>query len=237
MKVAAIIACAMEEELAPFLARASDVRVALPPRSDRDPQRFYMATLGGLQVALIRSGIGTTNAAAAAQRALDYFDSPVYLIAGTTGGLSSEVNVREIIAATVARYFDADATVFGYEPGQVPRMPSYYESPLVVPPGTADRVGEVTSGNSFVTSRNVEDARSRFPGALAADMETAGAAQVCHLFDVPWLSLRAVSDLCGPAANQEFHVEAKTAAELSYQATIKYLLHAGEGEGPLKPRG
>ena len=224
LHVSAIIACAMEEELAPFLKHSKDIRVALPPRSGNDTQAFYLASLGGVQIALVRSGIGLTNAAAAAERALENFEAPLYVLAGTTGGLREDVAVREVVAATASRYLDADATAFGYKPGQIPQMPVQYESHLSVPEGTANWVGEVVSGNSFVTAHNVGDARSRFPRALAVDMETVAAAQVCYLHDIPWLSLRAVSDLCGPAAGQEFHVQVETAAELSYRAVRKFLL-------------
>ncbi len=222
-QVDAVIACAMEEELAPFLAAASQVEEALQPCSAADPQRFYLATLAGSRVLLVRSGIGLTNAASAATRALENYSTPLFLIAGTTGGLPASVNVRDVVAGTSTRYFDADATAFGYQPGQIPQMPALYESEAPTVPTMADHVGEVISGNSFITAENVGDARTRFPGALAVDMETAAVGQVCHIRGIPWLSLRAVSDLCGPLAGQEFHVEVETAARLSCEAVMEYI--------------
>ncbi|MFT0761935.1 5'-methylthioadenosine/S-adenosylhomocysteine nucleosidase [Actinomyces sp. F1_1611] len=221
MRVAAVIACAMTEELEPFLARAQHVSEVGGPASSRDHQRFYRAELAQRPVALVLSGIGLVNAAGAATVALAHFSTDRYLLAGTTGGLGTRVQVRDVVAGTRARYFDADATGFGYEPGQIPQMPAEYVG--LEAPAFATHAGLVLSGNSFVQADIAEQTRARFPGALAVDMETAAAAQVCYQHGVGWLSLRAVSDLCGPEAGQEFHVGAEVAAELSAQAVERYL--------------
>lgn len=219
--VTAIIACAMKEEMAPFLEGSGEVRTALAPRGPADFQSFYTAKLGGRDVALVRSGIGLANAAAAAERSLAHFDTDLYLLAGTTGGLAFQVEVGDVVAGTRALFFDADATAFGYQPGQIPQMPVDYRSATAPPNGV--HTGTVLSGNSFVTAATADRRRQQFPGALAVDMETAAAAAVCLLHGVDWMSLRAVSDLCGPRADQDFHMEADRAAALSFVAVSQYL--------------
>lgn len=227
-----VIACAMEEELAPFLEGSDDV-VELPwQRSKNDHQHFYAATLEGTRVLLVRSGIGLANAAAAATRALSGTSPTAYIIAGTAGGLATKVSVRDVVAAVNATYFGADATAFGYAPGQVPQMPERYSTELQLPSNCANWVGQAVSGDSFITAANVSEIRERFPLALAVDMETTAAAQVCHLFGVPWLSLRAISDLCGPLAGQEFHVEVDEAAHRSYVAVRRLLTSKEWGKSP-----
>lgn len=224
-QVRAIIACAMPEEIAPFLTAASDVNPApqtrLQPASAVDTQQFFTATLADHPVALLCTGIGLLNAARGAMRALDVWDTPAYILAGTTGGLASEVEVGNIIAGTKTSYFDADATAFGYQLGQIPQMPARYFGDITPPTGA--RAGLVLSGNSFVMAEHAERVRDQFPGALAVDMETAAAAQLCYAAAQPWMSLRAVSDLCGPEAGQDFHMELDAAAELSCQAVSGWL--------------
>lgn len=85
------------------------------------------------------------------------------------------------------------------------------------------RVGQVVSGDSFVTAANVGSMRAEFPQALATDMETAALAQVCFGEGVGWVSVRAVSDLCGPRADQDFHMDSTRAARFSYEAVRAYL--------------
>lgn len=221
-----VVACAMKEEIAPFLEAASsvsEVEFANHPSG----LQAYRADLWGKEVLLLRTGIGLTNAAVAATLACQAVRPSLYILAGTIGGLAADVSVGQVIIGTSARYFDADATAFGYQPGQIPQMPAQYESGDWAQklPGSADvqtiasgGVGLVLSGNSFVTGQTTSRVRETFVGARGADMETCAAAQVCASFAVPWLCVRAVSDLCGPAAGQQFHIEADQAAAFSSQA-------------------
>ena len=126
----------------------------------------------------------------------------------------------------------ADATAFGYALGQIPRMPVDYSSSeraaarcdalagLVNHPV---RVGRIVSSDSFCTEQVAEPMRQRFPDAMGADMETCAIAQVAWNCGVDWISLRAVSDLCGPGADQAFHMDGERAAAHSAEAVRAYL--------------
>lgn len=221
----AVIACAMPQELAPFLEHATEIKPILRPLRQKGVQKFYTAKIGGTPVVLAQSGIGLVNSAVAATRILEHFNPKLYVLAGTTGGLASHVKVGDVIAGTSALYFDADATAFEYELGQTPGMPTEYraETAGFLVPTTAELSGLILSGNSFVTAGTAKETRKSFPGALGVDMETAAAAQVCYLYNQNWLSLRAVSDLCGPSAHQEFHMGVEPAAALSFEAADKLL--------------
>lgn len=85
------------------------------------------------------------------------------------------------------------------------------------------RRGRIVSSDSFCTEANVGPMRERFPDAIGTDMETCAMAQVCWSSDVDWISLRAVSDLCGPTADQAFHMDGARAAAHSAQAVRAYL--------------
>ena len=51
--------------------------------------------------------------------------------------------------------------------------------------------------------------------ALATDMEPAVLAHTCHLYDVPFRSVRGISDLCGPHADKDFKTHVDDAADRS----------------------
>jgi adenosylhomocysteine nucleosidase len=74
------------------------------------------------------------------------------------------------------------------------------------------------AGDAFVTAPLAAPMRERFPGALSADMETTASARTAEALGVPFVALRAVSDLCGPAAGQQFHLELDQVAETSARA-------------------
>ena len=82
---------------------------------------------------------------------------------------------------------------------------------------TPIHTGQVSASNSFVTAPQVGPVRAKFPSVVAVDMETAAAAQVCFAFEVPWISLRAVSDMCDPDAADVFVGGAPDAAQVSFE--------------------
>ena len=82
------------------------------------------------------------------------------------------------------------------------------------------RCGTIATGDSFITEANVSAVRSAFPTALAAEMESAAAAQVAFLSQVPFLAVRCVSDLCSPEGQDVYHGNAAVCGALSAAATI-----------------
>ena len=185
-----------------------------------------------ITVLVVTSGIGLANAASATARALTLVDAPIVIAAGTTGGLARDINVGDIAVGTTAIYGQADATAFGYAMGQVPQMPVDYTSSDAAVARLAElpaliahtvREGRIVSSDSFCTEQVADPMRERFPDAIGADMETCAMAQVCWSSSVDWISLRAVSDLCGPSADQAFHMDGQRAAGHSAEAVRAYL--------------
>lgn len=234
-----LIACAMKEEAEPFLGAlprtggvsTGEVSTVSPqvPHGFRGPTDFHTGTLMGMPVVVAVTGIGMTNAALAMTLALSQMTPRAVVFAGTTGGLGQNVHLGDVIVANSAIYHDADASDFGYTPGQIPQMPAVYEAdaPLVAASesslraaGISFHAGQVSSSNSFVSGAQVEPVRQRFPDVLGVDMETSAGAQVCWSFHVPWVSLRAVSDLCDPNAGEVFDASAPPAYQRSFEATL-----------------
>lgn len=195
-------------------------------------QSFVLGELDGHPILVVTSGIGLVNAAAASARALMMVKPGMLIIGGTTGGLGQSLEVGYVVAGTSASFSRADATAFGYAYGQVPGMPVDYHCGEAVLDQVAALgnhcahqiwAGQVVSSDSFVTADTVDSVREGFPHALGADMETAAIAEVCWSTNTNWVSLRAVSDLCGPQAGQDFHIEAELAAQISCDAIRAFL--------------
>jgi adenosylhomocysteine nucleosidase len=77
------------------------------------------------------------------------------------------------------------------------------------------REGLMISGDQFVDAALVGPVREQFAGALATDMETTAIAQVAHVYGVPFLAVRGISDLCGPAGADDFLTHVDDAADRS----------------------
>ena len=219
IRIDAIIQAAMDMEAAPLLHALTPIGDDETPQAllagTHKTQRYALGELDGKTVLVVTSGIGLANAASATARALTLVDAPIVIAAGTT-----------------AIYGQADATAFGYAMGQVPQMPVDYTSSDAAVARLAElpalithtvREGRIVSSDSFCTEQVADPMRERFPDAIGADMETCAMAQVCWSSSVDWISLRAVSDLCGPGANQAFHMDGQRAAGHSAEAVRAYL--------------
>lgn len=238
MQVDAVIIAAMPDEAQPFIDRSSEVG---------EPRRvgnatFWRVGLGGHPVLLVQSGIGLVNAAGAATAAILTTDgdapSAIVISVGTAGGVGAGVRVGDVVVGSEYINVDADARVFGYVLGQVPRMPALYtalprhvDAVRLAPNevlGAAGlqasiHTGLIVSSYSFVTETRARLILDQFPAALATDMESVAIAQTCHVHGRPFLAVRGISDLCGPIAGTDFLSHVDDAAERSATVALALL--------------
>ncbi len=226
-----LILAAMPVEAAPLEARLTDARSLPSPFVGASrPVTAVAGRLGETEARVVTCGIGVAAASAVVTWAILAERPRAVVSAGSAGGLAADIEVGALVVGEEFRYFLADATAFGYAPGQVPGQPeSFTADPVLVDAaeaaarteGGAVRRGPMLSGDAFVTAPLADPMRERFPGALSADMETTAIAQTCATLGVPFVALRAISDLCGPAAGQQFHLELDLVAETSAAAVAR----------------
>lgn len=218
--VDAVVLAAMDAELAPFEQRADDLS---SPRMVGGA-RASLATIGDSKILLVCTGVGTVNAAIAAALSIHAVRTPLVVSSGSAGGLGVGVRVGDVVVGSEYVYSDADATAFGYTLGQVPGMPaSFLGAEALVEraqalPGVL--VGQMLTSDSFVDGRSVGAVRASFPYGLTTDMESTAIAQACFTYGVPFVSVRGVSDLCGPAAGDDFHLAVADVAALAADIAV-----------------
>ena len=234
-----LILVAMPEEAAPLVAR---LEASSPVRTPfTGGVEAVRGTLAGSPALVVTTGIGIAAASAAATWAILDAAPSLVVAAGSCGGLAADVEVGTLIVGESFTYSIADATAFGYASGQVPGGPERFTAPqervdaaeeaarqAAGQAGPRVRRGLMLAGDAFVTAEIAAVMRERFPHALSADMETTASARTAEALGVPFVALRAVSDLCGPAAGQQFHLELDVVAEISARA-VEELASALEG--------
>lgn len=232
--VEVVVAVAMPDEAAPFLARADRVSDG----STVGGAEHHVLEVGGRDVLLVRGGIGLANAASAASAALVLVsaarggEAPAALVsAGSAGGVAAGVHVGDVVVGTEHVYTGADARAFGYALGQVPGMPAMYRGdPTLRGAAMGTDAGDLTvrtgmmlSGDTFVDASLVGRVRDQFPGGLCTDMESTALAQTAHVYGVPFLAVRGISDLCGPAGADDFRTHVDDAADRSATVVLGML--------------
>lgn len=197
---------------------------------------FYSGQLNGVDVVLAESGIGKVNAAITTTLLIERF-KPRYIInTGSAGGLDATLQIGDVVISIEVRHHDVDLTVFGYEHGQLPDLPAaFIPSALLIE--AAERAartlhlrvtkGLIATGDSFMNeAAHVQRIREKFSGVQAVEMEAASVAQVCHQFNVPFVIIRALSDIAGKESAISFKEFLQQAARHSAElimATLKEL--------------
>lgn len=173
---------------------------------------IYTGTLNGVEVALLKSGIGKVAAALGTTLLLQLCKPDVVINTGSAGGLAPTLKVGDIVVSDEVRYHDADVTAFGYEPGQMASCPAAFvaDDKLIAAAESVIKQldlnavrGLVVSGDAFINgAAPLERIRTTFPQAIAVEMEATAIGHVCHQFKVPFVVVRAISDV----ADQESHL-------------------------------
>ncbi|WP_168014419.1 5'-methylthioadenosine/S-adenosylhomocysteine nucleosidase [Halomonas salinarum] len=227
---------AMAEEVALLASRLEDSRTR-----HHVGCTFHTGRLQGVEVVILQSGIGKVNAAVGTTLLLDVYKPDVVINTGSAGGFGEGLSVGDVVISSEVRHHDVDAVVFGYEHGQVPKMPAAYlpDKRLVeVARECIESLGElrvveglIATGDIFMACPDaVSRTRGRFPTMLAAEMEAAAIAQTCHLYGCPFVIIRALSDIAGQESNVSFKSFIDQAARHSAQMVEAMVAQLGAVE-------
>ena len=177
---------------------------------------FYQGTISGKEVVVVRSGIGKVNAGICSQILVDRYQVEGIINTGIAGSLRNEINIGDIVLATVAVQHDVDATGFGYPLGEIPQM-GIKEFPAdeklralaeecskKANPDIQVFCGRVASGDQFISNKEKKNWIQDNFDAYCTEMEGAAIAQAAYLNNIPYLVVRAISDKADDSANMDY---------------------------------
>jgi adenosylhomocysteine nucleosidase len=208
MKIAII--GAMEEEVTLLRENIEDQTQEIVASCE-----FTFGKMRGVDVILLRSGIGKVNAAMSTTILLEKYKPDCIINTGSAGGFNPILNVGDAVISTEVRHHDVDVTAFGYEYGQVPQLPAAFladEKLIAVAEAAAKELekfqivkGLIATGDAFMEDpERVDFVRTKFDDLQAVEMEAAAIAQVAHLFGVPFVIIRSLSDIAGKESELSF---------------------------------
>ena len=196
-------------------------------------QQIYEGVMGGIEVAVVQSGIGKVNASIATTLLIEKFKVTIVVNTGSAGAIESGLNIGDIVLSTELAYHDVDNRIFNYQYGQIPQMPESYESDkdvldkvekISIQQNSIIHRGLIVTGDSFVSSKEeIKRIREYFPKALVTEMEGAAVAQTCYQFGVPFVVIRAVSDTADETAEVDFDEFVQLAGRRSAELVIELI--------------
>lgn len=220
---------AMEEEVTILRDKMSNTKTTTIANCE-----LIEGQIEGTDVVLVRSGIGKVNAAIATTLLLEQFKPDYVLNTGSAGGFAADLKVGSVVISDEVVHHDVNVTAFGYELGQVPQLPPTFSSDvklMEIAKEAVEELGEHSHGTGLIASSDtfmsdpthVETVRQNFPEMIAAEMEAAAVAQVCHQFNTPFVVIRALSDIAGQEAPMSFDEFLPIAAKHSSEIVVKVL--------------
>lgn len=195
--------------------------------------------IGEHEVVVAKSGVGKVCAASCTQFLADKFSPKCIINTGIAGGIAEELSVGDIVIATELVQHDFDASALGYAKGYMcnginPDKPTVYYADkelienfekFAINETGKEKVhkGVIASGDVFVgNAERKQTIRSLF-NASACEMEGAAIAQASYLNNIPFIIVRAISDLADGTASESLEEFEYKAAQIT-SSVIKNML-------------
>lgn len=217
------------------------LRKQMTAREDvtRAGMQFSCGKIGNTEVVVVQSGIGKVNAGCCVQILADMFHVTHIINTGVAGSLNNDINIGDIVVSTGAMYHDVDATVFGYQRGEIPQMgivsfpadevlrAAAVKAVKEAAPEVQVFEGQVLSGDQFISTREKkEDLMKNFSG-YCAEMEGAAIAQASYINGIPYVIIRAISDKADESVEESYDVFEGKAAIHCANITQYMVSHLG----------
>lgn len=195
------------------------------------PFQYTEGTIRNNTVVLMKCGIGKVNAAAGTVELIRRFQPQCIISTGVAGGIDSCLKVMDVVASQEVVYHDVwcgEGNAYGQVQGLPARFAcseALFQCAMSLDTETAIHGGLICSGDKFITDRSeLNDIKEKFPEGLAVDMESGAIAQVCHLYRVPFISFRIISDTPGADHHWEQYTNFwETIADRSFAVTHTFL--------------
>ena len=181
---------------------------------------YHSGTLDGAPCVVCECGVGKVNAALHAQILIDLYRPDAIVFTGVAGALSPEVSFADTVVGDELVYHDiSDFVIENFGPLQ----PAYRSDSRLVSIadgvcaalGVKRVVGRIATGDVFVSSAAEKTDIFSRTGALCTEMEGCAVAHTATLAGVPFVVLRAISDMADGSAKVDFPAFVESASKTS----------------------
>lgn len=222
------ILCASDTELEPFLSH-----IAFHQVTKRAMLKFYSQGIledsGEIGIVAVYSGVCKVNAAIAAQLLIDIFHVDYMINAGTAGGMDESVRLFDTVISDRMIYHDvADDILTEFHPWLKDNCFRSDRELLSVAQAYSQRTeypirfGTMVSGEQFIEDDKRDEINQKY-APLCVDMETVSIAHTCYVNQVPFLSVRTITDTAAHMGIEHFEENCEAASKRSAEIVIGIL--------------
>lgn len=190
---------------------------------------FWTGKIANHDVVLARSGVGKVGAAITTTSMIKIYSPKLIINIGSAGSLKNDVLIGDVVIASDVAFHDVE--VPGWPKGFDQDKTCFHaDKQLLLQLETLQHdhkyhIGPMVSGDSFIMHKSQTDKiLKEFPQALCVEMEAAAVGQCASFFKLPFLILRAISDITIQDGNDvDFETFVQKAAVHSAEFTKKFI--------------
>lgn len=198
---------------------------------------FYCGKIGNKNIVLVQSGVGKTNAGLLMGLLVGFYEVDLIINVGVCGGVKDKVDLFDLVVVDKYFYGDVELPKDEYEYGRVSKAPRYFELDRSLKKTIKKNFSqdEYKFANCYTSDTFVD--RDNYPKVKAIidehfkndniaifDMESTAFAHGAYLLDIPFVSVRAISDLVPETSYNEYSEHYKKAIVNSGEFVLKLVL-------------
>lgn len=166
-----------------------------------DKDEIYTGVFNDKKLVVARSGIGKVNSAATTQKIIDIYMPDLIINTGCAGSLTDKVKIMDVVLATYVTYHDfSPIRVMAFSTPDNGKIETSSSLMKLAKDAVEElesynyHEGPIASGDCFVTDSELRDSIRLSTGCLAVDMESASIGHISKRNNVPFISIRTISD-------------------------------------------
>ena len=172
---------------------------------------FHLGKIENIEVIVVKSGIGKTMSGILIGTLVSNFTNITHIInVGVSGGVEG-LEIGDVLIGSSYVYGDVDLTSAGdYAYGRMAGFPFIYPADQFLVNKAlliTDKIGTICTTDQFMVdilkvNRLINDHFSDID-IYAFDMESAAFAQASYFFNIPFIAIRAISDIIGSTKEED----------------------------------
>ncbi|WP_424632435.1 5'-methylthioadenosine/adenosylhomocysteine nucleosidase [Borreliella lusitaniae] len=192
-------------------------------------KKILKGKLSDRNVMAIVCGVGKVNAGMWTSYMLSKYNISHVINSGVAGGVVSDkykdIKVGDVVVSSEVAHHDFDLTKFGYKVGQIGGgLPQRFIANKNLVNKAKEAVkskvkdsntysGLILTGDQFIDPVYIKQIIKNFKDVIAVEMEGAAIGQVSHIFNIPFIVIRSISDIVNKEENEvEYSKFSKLAA-------------------------
>ena len=225
------IICAGDREVAPFLPVICECKT-----TEKAMLKFYEGTISDVKVVVLFSGVCKVNAAIATQILVDTYHVDAIINAGVAGGMNEELEIFDTVISTEVAYHDVAPNILTeFHPWLENVFFKADQGVLSLAKKAVDKLeqnykvfwGRMVTGEAFIADEGRQKINEQFE-PLTVDMETASIAHVCYVNNIPFISIRCITDTATHSGTGHFEENCEKAAGIAKDITVALLTELHE---------